>query len=126
MPKSAVGKRRLLIWLVKQAELDRAVASCEMQNETPILQKAMRTDLPRKRITLRERERDEAERIWNAIVDWFQADSPMKPHLPPIGSIADQWHQWQESLQAATIPFWMLFHPPGLDPNNSLPVTNRG
>lgn len=38
------------------------------------------------------------EQLWTEIVQWYEIDSPLKPHLPDLGPSSDRWHDWAESL----------------------------
>lgn len=40
---------------------------------------------------------EQRERLWEAIIRCFQVDSPLEPHLPPLGPFSDDWHNWAET-----------------------------
>jgi uncharacterized protein (TIGR02680 family) len=40
------------------------------------------------------REDAQRDQTWDAIVAWFQEDSPLRTHLPPLGTFSDQWQDW--------------------------------
>ncbi|MCA9146903.1 MAG: TIGR02680 family protein [Planctomycetales bacterium] len=46
-------------------------------------------------------ENAERERLWDAIVKWYQTESPLQSHLPTLGPFSDDWHRWAETLFAS-------------------------